>query len=51
MSCIEVLTSGYIVGRYPSRKDRKMKHADTGGSNRCATAVQQSCSSNASVVH
>jgi hypothetical protein len=34
MTCIEVLTSNYIVGRYPSSKERKMKHADTGGSNR-----------------
>jgi hypothetical protein len=35
MSCIEVLTSGYIVGREQfSWKERKMKHANTGGSNR-----------------
>jgi hypothetical protein len=31
---IEVLTSGYIVDRRRSREERKMKHADTGGSDR-----------------
>jgi hypothetical protein len=31
---IEVLTSGCIVDRRQSRKERKMKHADTGGSDR-----------------
>jgi hypothetical protein len=34
MSCIEVLTSDYIVGRYQSSKERKMQHADIEGSNR-----------------
>jgi hypothetical protein len=43
LSCIEVLTSGYIVGRRQSTKERKSNHADTGGSDRLrnnsATAV------------
>jgi hypothetical protein len=44
MSCIEVLTSDYIVGRCQSSKEMKMKHADTGRSNR-------KCNNSVAVMH